>query len=116
MPAPICSHGCSGPSELQERIEMAQPRNMPITEEKAHTELYFALLHARFGDRLRLTWDLDPALGAVPVPRFAFQLLLENAVKHNQDRSGPLEIRLRARRERIAAGTGGGQEPGQQPL
>jgi two-component system, LytTR family, sensor kinase len=70
-----------------------------LTEEKAHTDLFFALLHARFGDRLQLAWDLDPALGAVPVPRFSFQLLLENAVKHNQDRTGPLEIRLRARRD-----------------
>lgn len=70
-----------------------------LAEEQAHTDRFFALLKARFGDRLRLTWDVAPELARVPVPRFALQLLLENAVKHNQDRPGALEIRLRARRD-----------------
>lgn len=71
----------------------------PLADEQAHTERFFALLRARFGDRIRLRWELEPELERVPVPRFTFQLLLENAVKHNQDRTGTLEVRLRARRE-----------------
>jgi hypothetical protein len=71
----------------------------PLADEKAHTERFFALLRARFGDRLALCWALDPELERMPVPRFMFQLLVENAVKHNQDRLGALEVRLRARRE-----------------
>jgi two-component system LytT family sensor kinase len=70
-----------------------------LAEERAHTERFVALLAARFGDRLALRWELEPGLERAEVPRFALQLLVENAVKHNQDRPGPLELRLRVRRE-----------------
>ena len=83
---------------LRAGLDSDRPR-WSLAEEKAHTDRFFALLQARFGDRIRLAWDVDPALERVPVPRFAFQLLLENAVKHNQDRPGGLEIRLRACRD-----------------
>jgi LytS/YehU family sensor histidine kinase len=33
------------------------------------------------------------------VPCFALQALVENAVKHNQDRREPLEVRIRARED-----------------
>jgi hypothetical protein len=70
----------------------------PLAEERAHTDRFFGLLHARFGERIRLCWEVEPGLEQAAIPRFSFQLLLENAVKHNQDRPGPLEVRLRARR------------------
>jgi len=69
-----------------------------LAQERAHTERYVALLLARFGDRLQVTWELAPGLEEATVPRFALQLLVENAVKHNQDRTGPLRVRIGARR------------------
>ena len=73
-----------------------------LAEERAHAERFLALQHARFGDRLRVRWEVGPGLEARVVPRFALQLLAENAVKHNQDRTGPLALRLCARAERGA--------------
>jgi signal transduction histidine kinase len=69
-----------------------------LADERAHTDRFFALLQARFGDRVRLRWEIEPGAERVPVPRFALQLLVENAIKHNQDRPDDLEIRLRAHR------------------
>jgi LytS/YehU family sensor histidine kinase len=70
-----------------------------LQEEAAHLQRYGALLLARFGDRLSLALDLDAAPGAAPVPRFALQRLVENAVKHNQDRTEPLAVRVSAKAE-----------------
>jgi len=66
-----------------------------LTEETEHLQRYGALLLARFQDRLHLDVDLMPSQALVP--RFALQLLVENAVKHNQDRREPLRVQVRAR-------------------
>jgi two-component system, LytTR family, sensor kinase len=69
-----------------------------LAEERAHTARFVALLEARFADRLRVSWQVPAALDGVAVPRFALQLLVENAVKHNQDRPQGLVVRIEARR------------------
>ncbi|MCA9695846.1 MAG: histidine kinase, partial [Myxococcales bacterium] len=66
-----------------------------LAEERDHTARYVELLAARFGERLRVTWAIEPGLSDLSVPRFALQSLVENAVKHNQDRAAPLSIELR---------------------
>jgi two-component system LytT family sensor kinase len=65
-----------------------------LAEERGHTERYVALLQARFGERLDVQWASDPGLEAARVPRFAIQTLVENAVKHNGDRTGRLVVRI----------------------
>jgi two-component system LytT family sensor kinase len=65
-----------------------------LADERAHTERYVGLLSARFGGRLAVAWDVPEGLGPVRLPRFAVQTLVENAVKHNRDRRGPLAIRI----------------------
>jgi two-component system, LytTR family, sensor kinase len=69
-----------------------------FAEERAHTARFVALLEARFTDRLRVEWDVQAGLDALRVPRFALQVLVENAVKHNQDRPEPLALRIHAGR------------------
>ena len=63
-----------------------------LGEERRHTERYAALLKARFGDRFNLEWNLPTGVEGWKVPRFALQLLVENAVKHNGDLKGPLTV------------------------
>jgi two-component system LytT family sensor kinase len=77
-----------------------------LAEERTHAGRYVDLLAARFGERLQVHWDIAPDLDRAHVPRFALQTLVENAVKHNQDRPGPLEVRIRAGVN--GAGAGGG--------
>jgi two-component system, LytTR family, sensor kinase len=69
-----------------------------LAEERAHTEHFLAVMLARFGDRLSVCWEVDDGACATQVPRFTLQLLVENAIKHNQDVRGPLEIAIAARR------------------
>jgi len=70
-----------------------------LAEERAHTERFVSLVTARFGERVVVRWDIAPGLEHLRVPSFALQSLVENAVKHNEDRREPLEVRLRARDE-----------------
>jgi len=70
-----------------------------FADERAHTTRFAAILEARFTDRLRVEWDVQAGLDAVRVPRFALQVLVENAVKHNQDRPELLALRLHASRD-----------------
>jgi len=84
-----------------------------LAEEDEHLRRYGALLLARFRDRLRLEVDLASAPPPAQVPRFALQRLVENAVKHNQDRREPLLVQVRAtaengRLELRVADNGGG--------
>jgi LytS/YehU family sensor histidine kinase len=52
---------------------------------------------ARFGERLHVDVDVDPAVGAVPVPAMSIQPLVENAIKHGASMAEERgEVRLRA--------------------
>lgn len=76
-----------------------QEATWTLAEERAHAERFVALLGARFGERVAVRWDVAKGLEGVRVPRFSLQALVENAVKHNQDRREPLEVRIRARED-----------------
>ncbi|HEU4728778.1 MAG TPA: histidine kinase [Kofleriaceae bacterium] len=69
-----------------------------LAEERCHTEHFLDLMLARFGDRLSVVWKLEDRACGAQVPRFTLQLLVENAIKHNQDARGLLEIAISARR------------------
>lgn len=53
-----------------------------LEEELGLVEHYLHIEQMRFGDKLSVEMTLDPALRHHPVPAFAVQTLVENAVKH----------------------------------
>ncbi|MEM1041091.1 MAG: histidine kinase [Bacteroidota bacterium] len=59
---------------------------VPLADEARLVEDYLAIEQARFGPALRIERAWDPALRDLPVPAFAVQTLVENAVKHGIER------------------------------
>jgi two-component system, LytTR family, sensor kinase len=59
---------------------------------------YVSLEQARYGDRLRVHYDVDPQVLTVQVPVLVIQPLVENAVKHGlADKVGGGTVTLKAR-------------------
>lgn len=53
-----------------------------LAEEIELAQRYLAIEQVRFGERMRVQWQLDPAAGAAKVPPLLLQPLVENAVRH----------------------------------
>lgn len=68
---------------------------VPLHEELALLEAYAELMRARFGSRLDLRIESDPAAADVVLPPLLLQPLVENAVRHGGlERSGHARIAL----------------------
>ena len=68
-----------------------------LAEELECSDLYLGIEKLRFGDRLILNYEIDPAAGRALVPQFLLQPLFENAIRHGAARTtGSCEIRFRA--------------------
>lgn len=53
-----------------------------LAEEIELAQRYLAIEQVRFGERMRVRWQLDPAAGGAKVPPLLLQPLVENAVRH----------------------------------
>jgi len=70
-----------------------------LAEELEHIEAYLAIERARFGDKLKVEYDIEPDVERYVVPGLLLQPLVENAVKHGllPKREGGV-VRIQARR------------------
>ncbi|MBZ5581468.1 MAG: histidine kinase [Acidobacteriia bacterium] len=69
-----------------------------LEEEVEFIAAYLRVEQARFGERLRVEFDVDPAAGGVPIPAMSIQPLIENAIRHGASAvEGCGVVRLRAR-------------------
>jgi LytS/YehU family sensor histidine kinase len=67
---------------LRASLRLGERDTVPFREELALTNMYLSVEQARFGNRLRLTRDIDPACDQCEIPALLIQPLVENAVKH----------------------------------
>lgn len=67
---------------LRASLRLGERDTVPFSEELALTNMYLDVEQARFGKRLRLIRDIDPACDICEVPALLIQPLVENAVKH----------------------------------
>ncbi|QPQ55023.1 histidine kinase [Allosphingosinicella flava] len=87
-------------SFLRGSISIDANELIPLEDELSLTQEYLEVERVRFGDRLAIAIDSTDEAGAVLVPGFLVQPLVENAVKHGVARSNrQMEIRIEARTE-----------------
>ena len=77
--------------------------SVTLAEEVELARRYLAIEQIRFGERLKVTWDLEPAAAAARVAPPLLQPLVENAVRHGvepADDGGAIRIRTRVKHGR----------------
>ena len=67
---------------LRTSLRLGERASIPFSEEMELTRMYLNVEQVRFGRRLQLSVDLEPACGECEVPALLIQPLVENAVKH----------------------------------
>lgn len=83
---------------LRASLQGTEAKQVTLTEELVLLQAYVDLMRARFGERLRVDLDVDPATGGVLVPPFLLQPMVENAVRHGGlERSGRASVQVSAR-------------------
>ncbi len=73
-------------SELMRRVLETDTSAIPINEEVAAVTAYPAIERLRFAEKLRVRWQVDPAVAHTNLPRFSLLTLVENAVTHGVSR------------------------------
>lgn len=103
---------------LRSTLGHAQSNEVPLEDEIDLVRQYLAVEQARFPDRLRPEFDIDPLTLSAAVPSFAIQHLAENAVRHGiARRTAAGRVKVEARRdgdmlEIVVVDDGPGIEPG----
>lgn len=59
---------------------------VPFATELDHTKNYLAVQQLRFGQRLKVSYDIDTALIGCKIPPYTLQTLVENAFKHGLEK------------------------------
>ena len=86
------------------RCALRGPQQIPLAEELALTRRYLEIEALRFGDRLRLGWDLPETMPEVLVPSLSIQPLAENAIRHGIERrpdGGAVDVAVRLFGDRV---------------
>ncbi len=91
-----------------------------LEEEVALARRYLAIEQIRFGERLKVVWELDDAAGSAAVPPLLLQPLVENAVRHGVEpaaEGGAIRVRTKVTLGRVVVSIvntvpEGGSRPG----
>ena len=84
---------------LRTTLDREMPAEVTLSEELAYLGRFVDIELVRFGDRLRVTWEIDPDVRNALVPPLILQPLVENSLRHGVGRRpGPAQLRVGARR------------------
>ena len=85
---------------LRAASDVSQRPEQPLADELRLLKGYAAIMAERFGDRVRLSWEIDDDTLACPVPTLGLQPLVENCFRHVvEPRRATTHIVVRARRD-----------------
>ena len=78
-------------------LEAGNANIIPLRDELKFAKAYIHVQNERFGDNLKVKWDIPEDVRNKLIIPMSLQLLLENAVKHNiVSKAKPLEVSVRA--------------------
>lgn len=83
---------------LDAALENVRDQEVTLQEEFGTLRLYTQIQQIRFGDRLRVVYDIDPEALTARVPHLMLQPLVENSIKHgiaNRASGGRVEVSAR---------------------
>ena len=79
-------------------LEVGNDNLIVLTNELRFAKAYIHIQSERFGDNLKMNWDIPESASHKFIVPMSLQLLLENAIKHNViSKSKPLEIKVTVR-------------------
>ena len=85
---------------LRQVLQSSNRPEVTLAEELEFIRGYVEIEQMRLGERLQVSWDIDPALAQARVPSLVLQPLVENAVQHGiAAASGPGTLGISARRQ-----------------
>ena len=67
---------------LRSTLASTKEPSSTLSDEVALLKQYFTIEKHRFGDRLRVQWELDPQTLKLCMPTLLLQPLVENAIKY----------------------------------
>jgi hypothetical protein len=91
-------HYVEGLADVYRYVLLSRERpTVPLAEELAFVQTYVALQKVRFRENVQVRYDVPPAALAQHVAPLSVQLLVENALKHNEaSQARPLHLHLLA--------------------
>ncbi len=67
-----------------------------VEQELEHIQNYLILQKARFGERLMVTYDIDPTILRLTIPKLTLQTIIENSIGHGLEQIiGIIQIMIR---------------------
>jgi signal transduction histidine kinase len=85
---------------LRTTLDGDMPSEVPLADELGLLHRFLDIEQVRFGDRLRIVWEVDQDTRAALVPPLILQPLVENALRHGiSQRAGAALLRISARRD-----------------
>lgn len=85
-------------SFLRHSLDSDPEQQVTLTQEIEALNLYLGIEQVRFGDRLNMAVDIEPAVRDALVPSLILQPLIENAIKHavtKREEGGRIELSAR---------------------
>jgi sensor histidine kinase YesM len=67
---------------LRKSLRLGERTTVKLSEELDLAKNYLAIEQIRFGDRLKIEWEVDASVADVEIPTLLLQPLVENAIKH----------------------------------
>ncbi len=84
---------------LRHTLRQNDSQQVSLAEELTLLKLYLGIMQVRFGDDLKVRFEIDKAAERALVPQMILQPLLENSIRYGADGASRREIDLRAVRE-----------------